>query len=270
MELIDTHTHIYCEEFDSDREAVIQRALDAGIVQMLLPAIDSLTHQRQEDLATAHPSLFSQMMGLHPTSVTENYQEELTIVETLLAAHPEKYVAIGEIGLDFYWDTTYKQQQIEVLKRQLFLAQRLSKPVALHLRSSKDGNPDNDAYRTLFNILDELHIHQAAHPMGVLHCYSGSLDQALEGVERGFCLGIGGVLTYKKSELPQIVTAAPLDSILLETDSPYLAPVPYRGRRNESSYVAEVAAKMAEILGRDIEEIAAQTTQNAKKTFFSC
>ena len=255
MRLIDTHTHIYCEEFDQDRSEVVSRAVEAGVVHMLLPAIDAETYDRQEALALSDSCLFSQMMGLHPTSVDEGYEKALERVEELVSANPSKYVAIGEVGLDLYWDVTYKDQQVDALKRQMSLAEKYSLPVALHVRN---------AYEELFQVLKD--INRSSY-RGVLHCYSGSLDQAYAAVEMGWYLGIGGTLTYKKSVLPEIVKALSLDRVVLETDSPYLAPVPYRGRRNESAFVADVAVFLAEVYGKSAEYVAQLTTENAVNLF---
>lgn len=255
MQLIDTHTHIYCEEFDDDREAVVARAVEAGVIKMLLPAIDSNTTQRQSDLEQGHPTLFRQMMGLHPTSVNANFEQELAWVERHLNDPSQHYVAIGEIGLDLYWDTTYKEQQIEVLKRQMRWAQEKKLPVALHIRN---------AYEEVFDVLSDLNYSTF---QGVFHCYSGTLEQAYRVVEMGFHLGIGGVLTYKKSTLPEIVQAIALDKILLETDSPYLAPTPKRGQRNESSFLLYVAQTLANIKNCPLDTVAERTTYNAKRLF---
>lgn len=297
--MIDTHSHIYSEEFDEDREAVIARAVEAGVEMILLPAIDSESHERQERLALSRPNLFRQMMGLHPTSVKENYETELEIVKEKLfeerrAENGErrtgngeretgKYVAVGEIGLDFYWDTTYREEQIHVLRTQVSWAEELGLPVVLHLRSGKDVAPETDAYKTLFNILQDtgfkfqdssfnsklstFNFQLSTIKRGIMHCFSGSVDDARRAVEMGFLLGIGGVVTYKKSTLPEIVKEVGLDNIVLETDAPYLAPVPYRGRRNESSYVRFVTEKVAEILGVSFEEVEVVTTRNAKRIF---
>ena len=281
--MIDTHSHIYSEEFDDDREDVIARAEAAGVEMILLPAIDSSSHVRQEALAASRPYLFRQMMGLHPTSVNENYEVELAIVHEKLfrdnaplngqelnniyttpqlinsSTHQLiNYVAIGEIGLDFYWDTTYREQQIEALKRQLLWAEELGLPVVLHLRSGKDGTSETDAYKAMFSLCRDRERYN-----GIMHCFSGSIEDARRAVEMGFLLGIGGVVTYKKSALPDIVREIPLESLVLETDAPYLAPVPYRGRRNESAYVRLVAEKVAEIKGISVEEVDEVTTANA-------
>ena len=259
--LTDTHSHIYAEEFDADRDEAIARAKEAGVGLILLPAIDSGSHDRQEQLATSRPDLFRQMMGLHPTSVNADYEKELSEVHNRLFGNPGKYVSIGEIGLDFYWDTTFRKQQIDVLERQMEWSQDLDKPIVLHLRNGKDGSADNDAYAEVFRLLER---HQCK---GIMHCFSGSLDDARRAVEMGFILGIGGTVTYKKSLLPDIVRVLPLESIVLETDDPYLAPVPYRGRRNEPSYITYVAEKVAEIKGITSAEVAEVTTDNARRLF---
>lgn len=283
--MIDTHSHIYSEEFDEDRAEVVARAEAAGVKLILLPAIDSKSHERQEALAASRPDLFRQMMGLHPTSVDENYEAELEIVREKLfgnyvpqkkqkgqklsginasedvtqkARKTQKYVAIGEIGLDFYWDTTFREQQIEVVKRQLRWTEELDLPVVLHLRSGKDGTDDTDAYKAFFSLCRD-----AERYNGIMHCFSGSLEDARRAVKMGFLLGIGGVVTYKKSTLQEIVREMPLESLVLETDAPYLAPVPFRGRRNESAYVRYVAEKVAEIKGISFEEVEEVTTANA-------
>ncbi|MBQ7279253.1 MAG: TatD family hydrolase [Bacteroidales bacterium] len=253
--LIDTHTHIYCEEFDDDRDAVVQRAVDAGVALMLLPAIDSQTTERQQQLVDSYPALFRQMSGLHPTSVNDDYERELRLVERQMDEAADRYIAVGEIGLDLYWDTTYYDQQRDALMRQMRLAERCGKPVSLHIRN---------AYAEFFEVAKELN---RATFRGVMHCFSGILDDALRAVEMGLYIGIGGVLTYKKSALPDIVRRVPLNRIVLETDAPYLAPVPMRGRRNESSYIAYVAQHLAQILEEPVDVIAEATTENAKTLF---
>ena len=273
--MIDTHSHIYSEEFDEDRTEVIARAKAAGVDMILLPAIDSQSHKRQEALAISRPEMFRQMMGLHPTSVSDDYETELAIVHQKLfnsnnqafkysSINPQ-YIAIGEIGLDFYWDTTFREQQIDACHKQMTWAEELGLPLALHLRSAKESNDvtaRGDAYEEFFSICKKTGSCQ-----GIMHCFSGSLADARRAVEMGFLLGIGGVVTYKKSTLPEIVKEVGLDNIVLETDAPYLAPVPYRGRRNESSYVRFVAEKVAEILGVSFEEVEVVTTRNAKRIF---
>ncbi|MBR1792194.1 MAG: TatD family hydrolase [Bacteroidales bacterium] len=253
--IIDTHTHLYCEEFDADCDAAVQRALDSGVSLMLLPAIDSGSVQRQENLWRKYPGCFRQMTGVHPTSIKEDYEQEVALVESLLLSSPEKYVAIGEIGLDFYWDSSFRLQQEDALMRQLDLAERYDKPVALHIRN---------AYDEFFQLIER---RGRSSYRGVLHCYSGTLEQAWRAVEMGFYLGIGGVLTYKKSTLPYIVSEIPLERLLLETDAPYLAPVPFRGHRNESAYIVHVAERMADIKQIPVARVADVTTANALSLF---
>ena len=261
--LTDTHSHIYAEEFDADRDDVVARAEQAGVRLILLPAIDKESYDRQEALAASRPDLFRQMMGLHPTSVGEEYRSDLELAHDKLFSNPDKYIGIGEVGLDFYWDTTYRRQQIEALELQTGWAQELGKPIVLHLRNGKDGSADTDAYAEVFRLLERC----AYRGRGIMHCFSGTMADAERAAELGFLIGIGGSLTYKKSTLPDIVRALPLENIVLETDSPYLAPVPYRGRRNESAYVSLVAQKVAEIKGLSPDEVAAATTTNACQLF---
>lgn len=262
MHLIDTHTHIYGEEFDQDRSEMIQRSIEAGVKTLILPAIDPESFDRQEALweayqsPTENPEIhIHQMMGLHPTSVKENYQQWLFQTEQLLMQHPEKYCAVGEIGLDYYWDRTFENEQQEVLKIQMQWAQQLDKPVALHVRN---------AYQEMFALLRGL---QYTTYKGVMHCFGGTPEEALTAVEMGFHIGIGGVVTFKKAEMAKVVETIPLEHLLLETDAPYLAPVPYRGKRNESAYVLEVAKKIAEIKQVSLEEVAIVTTHNANQLF---
>ena len=261
--LTDTHSHLYAEEFDADRDDVVARAEQAGVRLILLPAIDKESYDRQEALAASRPDLFRQMMGLHPPSVGENYRSDLELAHDKLFSNPDKYIGIGEVGLDFYWDTTYRRQQIEALELQTGWAQELDKPIVLHLRNGKDGSADTDAYAEVFRLLERC----AYRGRGIMHCFSGTMADAERAAELGFLIGIGGSLTYKKSTLPDIVRALPLESIVLETDSPYLAPVPYRGHRNESAYVSLVAQKVAEIKGLSPDEVAAATTTNACQLF---
>lgn len=253
--MIDTHTHIYDEAFDTDRAETIQRALDAGVTTLLLPAIDSQSLERQETLAAAYPDLCRQMMGLHPTSVNEQFETELALVQQRLFDPQRHYVAVGEIGLDLYWDTTYLEQQREVLVRQMRWAEELRLPVALHVRK---------AYNELFGLLRQLNRGQYA---GVMHCFGGSVQEAERAVEMGFYIGVGGVVTFKNATLAKVAATVPLERILLETDAPYLAPVPYRGRRNEPAYLKEVAATIAALRGITPEEVDAVTTDNARRLF---
>lgn len=255
MELIDTHTHLYSEEFDEDREEVLFRARKAGVSTFLLPAIDSQSTQRQQQMAKTHQDCCYEMAGLHPTSVTAEYDAELSHVRALLEEHPGYYKAIGEIGLDLYWDRTFEDQQKEVLKTQMRWAEELSLPVALHVRK---------AHNELFGLLRDLN-RTSYH--GVMHCFGGSIQEARKALELGFHIGVGGVVTFKNATLADVVAEVPLERIVLETDAPYLAPVPYRGKRNESTYLVEIAQKIADIKHLPIETVAETTSHNAKKLF---
>ena len=255
VSLIDTHSHIYEPEFDNDRDDVVARAVEAGVTHILLPAIDADSYERQAALAASRPALFSEMMGLHPTSVNEDFESALAHTRKLLFDGADHYVGVGEIGMDLYWDRQYQEQQVAVLDQQLTWAEQLGKPVVLHIRN---------AYQEVFELLEH---RGSATYLGIMHCFSGTLDDALRAIEMGFVLGIGGVLTYKKSLLPDIVRAVPLDKLVLETDAPYLAPVPHRGQRNESAYVAIVAQNLAAIKQLPLEEVAAVTSATACRVF---
>jgi TatD DNase family protein len=250
MQLIDTHAHIYLPEFDADREAVLKRAADNGITHILMPAIDRTTHAQMLLAETAWPACHA-MIGLHPCSVSEAYREELATVEAYLKQQP--FVAIGEIGLDFYWDTTHQQQQYEAFEMQIQWALQHDLPIVIHSRNAMDA---------CIEVVEK-------YPgvRGVFHCFSGTIVQARRLLALGFYLGIGGVVTYKNAGLDKVMEAIGLDAVVLETDAPYLAPVPHRGKRNESSYLLLVAQKLATITGRTLEDVAAITTQNAKKLF---
>ena len=253
--MVDTHCHLYDEAFDFDRREAVQRAVADGVDTMLLPGIDSTSHSRQEALAAEYPQYFRQMMGLHPTSVTDDFEPELAIVQEKLFSPAAGYVGVGEIGLDLYWDKTYYEQQREVLKRQMLWARDLGLPVCLHVRK---------AYNELFGLLRDLNFGTFS---GVMHCFGGSVNQALRAIDSGMYIGIGGVVTFKNAGMAEVVRAVPLERIVLETDSPYLAPVPYRGHRNESAYVVEVARKVAEIKELNMEKVAETTSANAAQLF---
>lgn len=253
--MIDTHCHPYDEAFDTDRAEAVMRAVNAGVDMMILPAIDSQSHEVQELLEKQFPQHFRQMMGLHPTSVTAQYQYEMDIVRQKLFAPDANYVAVGEIGLDLYWDKTYIEEQKEVLRQQMHWAKELNLPVCLHVRK---------AYNELFGLLRDLNFGTY---QGVMHCFGGSVQEALKAVDMGFYIGIGGVVTFKNATLAQVAQAVPLDKILLETDAPYLAPVPYRGKRNESTYIPVIAQKIAEIKGITLQQVAETTTKSAQMLF---
>ncbi|KIC95269.1 TatD family hydrolase [Flavihumibacter solisilvae] len=253
MVLIDTHCHLYLEEFREDIRLVIEKATAAGVEQIYLPAIDSSEHQNLVDLEAAFPGKCVAMMGLHPCYVKENVEDELKLVEEWLSKR--SFAAVGEIGLDFYWDRTFENQQYDAFRRQIGLALKYSLPIVIHSRNST---------QECIEIVNE-HIGKGLG--GVFHCFGGSYEQAKQIADAGFYLGIGGVVTYKNAGLPAVLERLSLDQIVLETDAPYLTPVPFRGKRNESAYLPYVVAKLAEIYQVDREEVAARTTANARKLF---
>lgn len=253
MQLIDTHAHLYSSKFDNDRSAAITRARAAGIFHVFLPNVDSATIDGMLELERDFPDFCSPMMGLHPCDVKENFEEELAIVESWL--HKRPFCAIGEIGLDLYWDKTFFPQQKIAFERQMDWAKAFNIPIIIHSRESTEE---------ILQILEEKREYTGG---GILHCFSGTVEQAHRTVKRGFYLGIGGVVTYKNTNLPEIIRAVGLENIVLETDAPYLAPIPHRGKRNESAYVRIVAEKVAAILEISLEEVAEKTTQNALKIF---
>lgn len=253
--MIDTHSHLYVEEFDADLAEVIDRAKAAGLKQILLPAIDSRSHPQLNALYEAHPHFFKAMMGVHPCSVKpDNWKEELAIAKEFL--DKGNYVAVGEIGVDLYWDKTTLAIQQQAFAEQIGWAKAKKLPIVIHCR---------EAFDEIFEVLDGLN---DANLKGVFHCFTGNTTQAEKAVSYGnFMLGIGGVLTFKNSGLDKVVAHIPLQHLVLETDSPYLAPLPYRGKRNESAYTALVAQKLAEVKQMPLLEIVEQTTANAKKMF---
>jgi len=254
LRLIDSHTHLYDEQLLAD-EAQIQRAIDAGVTKMFMPNCDSGTITGMLQLADMWPANCMPMMGLHPCYVKEHYKEELNLVAEWLKKR--KFYAIGEIGLDYYWDLTYKKEQKEAFETQIDWALQYNLPIVIH---SRESTPD---------CIELVRKKQNGLLRGIFHCFSGTLEEAKEITGLGFYLGIGGVATYKKSTLPEIIKEMPLANIVLETDAPYLAPAPYRGKRNESSYIPIIAQKIAEIKNISIEEVAAITTSNSEKVFNS-
>jgi TatD DNase family protein len=266
MQLIDTHSHLYAEEFDSDRAEALARAREEGVTTLLLPAIDSQSHERMLSLALSESEMCYPMMGLHPTSVNENphWREELAEVERYLDAPPQgiKFCAVGEIGLDYYWSQDYVAEQREAFITQCRWAAERNLPVAIHTRAAWDDMCD---------ILEQEGERARANGQrlrGVLHAYSEDGATYRRLAESGdWLFGIGGVVTYKKSTVAEAVKEMSLDDIILETDCPYLTPVPHRGKRNESSYVRFVCEKVAEIKGISAEEVARATTENARRMF---
>ena len=251
--LTDTHTHLYSEEFDHDRNEMIQRAIDAGVSRFFIPAIDSTCTESMYDLEKNHPENVFLMMGLHPTYVKENYQEELEHVANELAKR--KFYAVGEIGIDLYWDKTHLPQQQIAFRQQIQLAKQYKLPIVIHCR---------EAFDEIFEILEE---EKSEDLFGIFHCFSGTYEQALQAISYNMKLGIGGVVTFKNGKIDQFLNQIDLKHIVLETDSPYLAPIPFRGKRNESSYLINVAAKLAQIYNLSEEEIASITTENSKVIF---
>jgi TatD DNase family protein len=253
MILTDTHTHLCSEEFDQDRTEMIQRAINAGVSRFFIPSIDSSETQRMYDLEVQFPDNVHLMIGLHPCYVKENYLEELAHVETQLAQH--KFYAIGEIGIDLYWDKTTLDIQKIAFQRQIQWAKQYGLAINIHCR---------DAFDEVFEVLE---LEKSPELFGIFHCFTGDLDQAQRAISYGLKLGIGGVATFKNGKIDQFLDQIPLEHIVLETDSPYLAPVPYRGKRNESSYTLLVAQKLAEIYQLSVAEIARITTENSKAVF---
>jgi TatD DNase family protein len=252
--LIDTHTHLYLDAFDEDRPAMISRALEAGVKRMLLPNIDQASIAGMHALCDAYPENCLPMMGLHPCDVKDDFREVLQNMESLFSQR--RYWAVGETGIDLYWDKTTLHNQIESFEIQIEWAKRMDLPIVIHARES---------FNEIFEVLDRLN---DDHLRGVFHCFTGNHSQAEKIMNYGgFMMGIGGVLTYEKSGLSEVVKEVPIESILLETDSPFLTPKPYRGKRNESAYVKFVAEKMAEVKGLSLREVASITTQNAQSMF---
>lgn len=253
MIFTDTHTHLYSEKFDSDREAMVRRAIDARVRRLFLPNIDVHSIQPMLDLVWKFPEHCFPMMGLHPCSVDEHVEAHLFQIQKWFKKR--QFYAVGEIGLDYYWSTEFKDQQIMAFKKQIQWAIQLNLPINIHSRNSTDD---------VIAILTEM-----AHPnlRGIFHCFSGNAQQAKQIVDLGFYLGIGGVLTYKKSELPAAIADIDLAHLVLETDAPYLSPEPFRGKRNESAYVVNVAEKLAELKNTTVEKVANTTTENSVKIF---
>ena len=253
LTLIDTHTHIYSTEFDEDRDNMISRAIDAGVDQMMMPNLDKTTIDGMWDLAQKFPAHCFPMLGLHPCLVKENYKSELNDLETELSKR--NYSGIGETGIDLYWDTSTREYQIDAFREQIGWAKSLNLPVIIHSRESLDLNME---------IISE---QQDGSLKGIFHCFGGSLEQAWIIHSLGFKIGIGGVVTYKNSGLERVLPELPIEMIVLETDAPYLTPVPNRGKRNEPAYLRIIAEKLALILGLEVEKVARETSRNAGEVF---
>jgi TatD DNase family protein len=253
MRLIDSHTHLYSKEFEKDFEEVLQRARNAGIAKFYLPGIDSESIEDMLSLEKKYPGEFFPMMGLHPCSVKENYLQEIEIIEKYLSQR--RFVAVGEIGLDFYWDTAFTRQQFDAFNIQMELALQYNSPIVIHTRSA------------MSETIEAVKPFAARGLQGIFHCFGDSNDTAKQIIDLGFYLGIGGVLTYKNANLGETLKDISLDHIVLETDAPYLAPVPLRGKRNESSYLSFIAEKLALVKNTTVEEVAEVTSANAEKIF---
>ena len=251
--IVDTHCHLYLDEFKDDIDGVIQRAAAAGVQKFYLPGIDSAEIENMLLLENRFPGKCFAMMGLHPCSVKENYLEELAVVKDWLSKR--KFAAVGEIGLDFYWDKTFVKQQYEAFRLQIELSLQHNLPIVIHTR---------EAMQETIDVVKE---YVPAGVQGIFHCFGGTIDHANEIIRAGFYLGIGGVLTYKKSGLAEVLEKVDLKHMVLETDSPYLTPVPFRGKRNESSYLKYIVEKLALIKNVSTDEVAAITTANAEKIF---
>ncbi|MBT3302160.1 MAG: TatD family hydrolase [Bacteroidetes bacterium] len=250
---IDTHTHLFLEEFNHDRKEAVQRAIDVGVNQLILPNVDSETLPALKKMVNDFPAICHPLFGLHPGSVKENFKEELAIVREHL--NDERCIGIGEIGLDFYWDDTFRKEQFEAFDTQIKWAAEKNLPIVIHLRNSYQ------------EVIDIVRSNLQLGIKGVFHCFTGTKEEATEIIEMGFLLGIGGIVTFKNSGLSETLKHIDPANLVIETDSPYLAPVPFRGKRNESSYIVKVVEKLAEIYQLTKEEVAEITTTSAKNLF---
>ncbi|WP_298508250.1 TatD family hydrolase [uncultured Kordia sp.] len=253
MIITDTHTHLYSEAFDEDRGEMMQRAINNGVKRFFVPAIDSTYTERMFQLEKEYPNEVFLMSGLHPTHVKENYKDEIAHVEALLA--DRKFYAVGEIGIDLYWDKTFLVAQQEAFQYQIQLAKKYKLPIVIHCR---------DAFDEVFEVLEK---EKDDSLFGIFHCFTGTREHAEKAIGYNMKLGIGGVVTFKNGKIDTFLNEFPLEHIVLETDAPYLAPTPYRGKRNESSYVMNVLEKVAQIYGLSTEEVAKITTENSKAIF---
>ena len=253
MIITDTHAHLYSEQFNEDRNEMIQRAIDAGVSRFFVPAIDSTYLDAMLDLEKTFPQNTFLMMGLHPTHVKENVKEELAFVKKWL--DKRTFYGVGEIGIDLYWDKTFLKQQQLAFKTQIGWAKEKNLPIIIHCR---------DAFDEIFEVLEEVTNEKL---YGIFHCFTGDLEQAKKAISYNMKLGIGGVVTFKNGKIDQFLNEIPLEHIVLETDAPYLSPTPYRGKRNESSYITKVLDKLADLYNLSPEKVAAITTQNSKDVF---
>ncbi|TNJ44282.1 TatD family hydrolase [Tamlana fucoidanivorans] len=253
MIITDTHTHLYSEAFEEDRQEMIERAIDAGVSRFFIPAIDATYTDAMLQLEKDFPNHIFLMMGLHPTHVNENYREELEHVASMLSQR--KFYALGEIGIDLYWDASTLEIQKKAFKYQIQLAKKYKLPIVIHCR---------EAFDAIFEVLEE---EKDASLFGIFHCFTGTLEQAHQALSYNMKLGIGGVATFKNGKIDRFLSQIDLKHVVLETDAPYLSPVPFRGKRNESAYIIKVLEKLSEIYSKPVEEIARITTQNSKEVF---
>ena len=253
MKLIDTHTHLYLDDFKDDIDQVMKRALGVGVEKLYLPSINSGHIKNMFDLEKKYPEQIRLMMGLHPNYVKENYMDELEIVKKYL--NDREFYAVGEIGIDLYWEKKYLKQQQEAFNYQILLAKEKDLPIVIHCR---------DAFDEIFEVLES---HRDDKLYGIFHCFTGTETQALRALDLNFKLGIGGVVTFKNGKIDKFLKQIPIDQIVLETDSPYLSPTPYRGKRNESSYLEIILSKVAECYELPIEEVSELIYQNSKEIF---
>jgi TatD DNase family protein len=253
MQLIDTHCHLYLNEFDNDRHEVMSRAKNAGVTKFYLPSIDSTSMDVMMKMEGDYENVCFAMIGLHPCSVNESYLDELQKVDQWL--QQRKFVALGEIGLDFYWDKTFAKEQYAAFNQQMEWALAYNLPIVIHTRHAMQET------------IDAVKPFAKKGLTGIFHCFGDTLETAQNIIDMGFLLGIGGVVTYKNAGLAQVLAAIPLEHMVLETDAPYLSPVPHRGKRNESSYILAVAQKLADIKNISIDQVASVTTSNAEKIF---
>ncbi len=253
MIITDTHTHLYSDAFDDDRDEMIQRAISAGVKRFFIPAIDSTHTKSMLQLEASYPENVFLMMGLHPTHVKENYEDELAHVEEML--DKRNFYAVGEIGIDLYWETSTLSIQQDAFRRQIQLAKKYKLPIVIHCR---------DAFDEVFEVLES---EKGSELFGIFHCFTGTIEQAKKAISYNMKLGIGGVVTFKNGKIDQFLNEIDIKHIVIETDSPYLAPVPYRGKRNESAYLIEVLEKLKNIYDLTISDLATITTQNSKEVF---
>ena len=251
--MIDTHCHLYLSEFDPDLEDVLKRAIDAGVQRFYLPAIDRKCHEKMTNLEKKYPGHCYAMIGLHPCSVSESFQQELLQIKELLSQR--QFAGIGETGLDFFWDKSFIKQQYESLEIQIELALQHKLPLILHTRNATQET------------IEVISKHSGKGLFGIFHCFGGTIDEALQIIDAGFFLGIGGVITYKNAGLAEVLENVDMKYIVLETDAPYLAPVPFRGKRNESSFLKYIAEKLATVKKISLEEVEEITTANAQNIF---